>query len=45
MIKIKKRYRIFKDHVDSPFYVPIVPPAQPLPDNVVTLKDYRRERA
>lgn len=42
MIKIRKRYRIFKDHVDSPSYVPIVPPPQPLPDNVVTLKDYRK---
>ena len=45
MTKIKKRYRMFKDHVDSPFYVPIVPPPQPLPDNVVPLKGYRRERA
>jgi hypothetical protein len=45
MMKIKKRYRMFKNHVDSPSYVPIVPPPQPLPDNVVPLEDYRRERA
>ena len=42
MSQIKKRYRMFKDHVNSPFYVPIVPPPQPLPDRVVSLKDYRR---
>jgi len=43
--QIKKRYRMFKDHVDSPFYEPIIPPPQPLPDNVVSLNSHRRKEA
>ncbi len=45
MNKIKKRYRIFKDHTYSPFFEPIVAPPQSLPDNVVSLNAHRCEKA
>ncbi len=43
--KIKKRYRIFKNCVDNPFFTPIVPPPQILPDNVVPLGAHLRKQA
>jgi len=43
--QIKKRYRIFKDCVDDPFFTPLVFPKQDLPDNVVSLDAHRRKTA
>lgn len=43
--QIKKRYRIFKDQVDSPLFAPVVFPSPTLPENVVVpLHAYRRAR-
>jgi hypothetical protein len=44
MSRIKKRYRIFKDRVDSPLFTPVVFPPPPLPENVVPLNAHRRVR-
>jgi hypothetical protein len=43
--QIKKRYRIFKDHVEDPFFIPFAPPPRVLPDNVVSLDAHRRKTA
>ena len=44
MSTIKKRYRVFKDHTYSPFFKPIAPPHQSLPDNVVPLNAHQHQR-
>jgi hypothetical protein len=43
--QIKKRYRIFKDHVDNPFFIPLALPPRVLPNNVVSLDAHRRKTA
>jgi hypothetical protein len=44
MNQIKKRYRMFKERVDSPLFTPVVFPSPPLPENVVPLNAHRRAR-
>lgn len=42
--RIKERYRIFKDRVDSPFFTPVVFPSPPLPENVIPLNAHHNIR-
>lgn len=43
MSQIKKRYRIFKNHIENPFFTPIVFSPPPLPHNVVPLNAHLRQ--
>jgi hypothetical protein len=44
MNKIKKRYRMFKDRVDSPLFSPVMFPSPPLPENVIPLNAHHCAR-
>lgn len=44
MNQIKKRYRLFKEYVNSPFFTPFIAPSSPLPDNVIPLNAHLRHK-
>lgn len=44
MNQIKKRYRLFKEHVNSPFFTPFEVPTSPLPDNVIPLNAHLHQK-
>lgn len=44
MSRVKSRYNLFKERVDSPLFTPLVSPPKPLPENVVPLNAHLKTR-